>query len=336
MNIGIVGAGSFGTALACLLNNNGHNITIWSYRKEQVEKLNEERENKAYLKGVKISKNIKITSNEFDLKECNMVVFSVPSNTVRKVSNRFKEILKDNMIIVNVAKGLEENTLLRLSQIIQEVIPKSRVAILSGPSHAEEVGMNLPTVCVATAYESEVANIVQDTFMNDTFRVYTNLDIIGVEIGGALKNLIALASGASDGFGFGDNAKAALMTRGIAEIARLGVAMGANKETFSGLTGIGDLIVTCTSKHSRNRRAGILLAKGKSLDETLKEINMVVEGVNTSRAAYELSIKYKVNMPITTEINEVLYNGKNIKEAVVDLMTRNRTEEEEKDLWSML
>ena len=205
----------------------------------------------------------------------------------------------------------------------------SKVAVLSGPSHAEEVGKNMATACVASAYNLDVAKKVQDVFMSVTFRVYTNMDIIGVELGGALKNLIALAAGASDGCGFGDNTKAALMTRGMTEIARLGLAMGAKKETFSGLTGIGDLIVTCTSMHSRNRRAGILLGQGKTLKETLDEIKMVVEGVNTAKAAYALSIKYNVDMPITKEINEVLYNNKNTKDAVITLMTRNKTDEQE-------
>ncbi len=329
MKIGVVGAGSWGTALAYLLNKNGHNVTIWGFDKNEVIDLNNDRENKRFLPGVKLPESLKATSNDEDMQDKEMIVLAVPSKAVRQICERFKNIFNDGRIIVNVAKGLEEGTLLRLSQVIQEVIPNSKVAVLSGPSHAEEVGKDMATACVASAYDLDIAKKVQDVFMSITFRVYTNMDIIGVELGGALKNLIALAAGASDGCGFGDNTKAALMTRGMTEIARLGLAMGAKKETFSGLTGIGDLIVTCTSMHSRNRRAGILLGQGKTLKETLDEIKMVVEGVNTAKAAYALSIKYNVDMPITKEINEVLYNNKNTKDAVITLMTRNKTDEQE-------
>lgn len=329
MEIGVVGAGSWGTALAYLLSKNGHNVTIWGFDKNEVIDLNNDGENKRFLPGVKLPKSLKATSNDEDMHDKEMIILAVPSKAVRQICERFKNIFNDGRIIVNVAKGLEEGTLLRLSQVIQEVIPNSKVAVLSGPSHAEEVGKNMATACVASAYNLDVAKKVQDVFMSVTFRVYTNMDIIGVELGGALKNLIALAAGASDGCGFGDNTKAALMTRGMTEIARLGLAMGAKKETFSGLTGIGDLIVTCTSMHSRNRRAGILLGQGKTLKETLDEIKMVVEGVNTAKAAYALSIKYNVDMPITKEINEVLYNNKNTKDAVITLMTRNKTDEQE-------
>ncbi|WP_250278695.1 NAD(P)H-dependent glycerol-3-phosphate dehydrogenase [[Clostridium] colinum] len=329
MNIGVVGAGSWGTALAYLLDKNGHNVTIWGFNKDEVEALNNDRENKKFLPGVKLSDNLKVTNIDEDLKDMEMIILAVPSKAVREISERFKNTFNDGRIIVNVAKGLEEGTLFRLSQVIQEVIPNSKVAVLSGPSHAEEVGKDMATACVASAYDIEVAKKVQDVFMSVTFRVYTNMDIIGVELGGALKNLIALAAGASDGCGFGDNTKSALMTRGMTEIARLGMAMGAKRETFSGLTGIGDLIVTCTSMHSRNRRAGMLLGQGKTLEETLDEIKMVVEGVNTAKAAYDLSKKYNVDMPITTEINEVLYNNKNTRDAVITLMTRNKTDEQE-------
>ncbi len=379
MNIGVVGAGSWGTALAYLLNKNGHNVTIWGYNEDEVIDLNNDRENKRFLPGVMLPESLKATNNDEDMKDMEMIVLAVPSKAVRQICERFKNIFNDGRIIVNVAKGLEEGTLLRLSQVIQEVIPNSKVAILSGPSHAEEVGKNMATACVASAYDLQVAkkvqdvfmsvtfrvytnmdiigvelggalknlialaagasdgcgfgdNTNQDVFMSVTFRVYTNMDIIGVELGGALKNLIALAAGASDGCGFGDNTKAALMTRGMTEIARLGMAMGAKKETFSGLTGIGEVIVTCTSMHSRNRRAGILLGQGKSLKETLEEIKMVVEGVNTAKAAYELSIKYNVDMPITNEINQVLYNNKNTKDAVITLMTRSKTDEQEEPI----
>lgn len=329
MKIGVVGSGSWGTALAYLLDKNGHNVTLWGNDKDEIISIDENRENKKFLSGVKLNKSLIVTHSEDDLIDKEMIILAVPSKVVREVCEKFKSLFNDERIIVNVAKGIEQGSLLRLSEVIKQVIPNCNVAILSGPSHAEEVGNNMATACVASAYDLEIAKKVQDVFMNETFRVYTNMDIVGVELGGALKNLIALAAGASDGCGFGDNAKAALMTRGIAEIARLGVAMGANPETFSGLTGIGDLIVTCTSMHSRNRRAGILLGQGKSLDKVLDEVKMVVEGVNTAKAAYDLSIKYNVDMPITVQINEVLFNNKNTKDAVISLMTRNKTDEKE-------
>lgn len=329
MKIGVVGAGSWGTALAYLLNQNGHSVALWGYDKNEIVSMQNNRENKKFLPGIKLNENLKITYDSNDLIDKEMIVFAVPSKAVREVSERFKPLFDDGRIIVNVAKGIEQESLLRLSEVIKEVIPSCKVATLSGPSHAEEVGKGMATACVASAYDLETAKKVQDAFMSQTFRVYTNMDIIGVELGGALKNLIALAAGASDGCGFGDNTKAALMTRGMTEIARLGVAMGAHQETFSGLTGIGDLIVTCTSMHSRNRRAGILMGQGKTLDEALDEIKMVVEGVNTAKAAYELSLKYNVDMPITKEINEVLFNNKNTKDAVISLMTRNKTDEKE-------
>ena len=329
MKIGVVGSGSWGTALAYLLDKNGHNVTLWGNDKDEIISIDENRENKKFLSGVKLNKSLIVTHSEDDLIDKEMIILAVPSKVVREVCEKFKSLFNDERIIVNVAKGIEQGSLLRLSEVIKQVIPNCNVAILSGPSHAEEVGNNMATACVVSAYDLEIAKKVQDVFMNETFRVYTNMDIVGVELGGALKNLIALAAGASDGCGFGDNAKAALMTRGIAEIARLGVAMGANPETFSGLTGIGDLIVTCTSMHSRNRRAGILLGQGKSLDKVLDEVKMVVEGVNTAKAAYDLSIKYNVDMPITVQINEVLFNNKNTKDAVISLMTRNKTDEKE-------
>lgn len=327
MKIGVVGAGSWGSALAILLNENGHDVTLWSYKKEQIEDMKISRENLIYLPNIKLPQNLKLTYIDEDLADVEMVVMSVPTKALRQVCERFSPLFNNGKIIVNVAKGIEEGSLKRLSQVIQEVLPNAKVGTLSGPSHAEEVAKKLATVCVASAYDIQVAKTIQDVFMNDTFRVYTNMDIIGVEIGGALKNLIALAAGASDGCGFGDNTKAALMTRGLAEISRLGLAMGAKPETFSGITGLGDLIVTCTSVHSRNRKAGFLMAQGKSLEETLKEVKMVVEGINVAKAVYNLSLKYNVNMPITKEIHQVIFNGKNVKEAVIDLMTRDRTEE---------
>lgn len=330
-NISVIGSGSWGTALSILLNDNGHNVTLWSFKKEEAESIKQNGENKEFLPEVKIPKEINITYIDEDVKDSDIIVLAVPSKFVRDTIKRFIPYLKKDEIIVNVAKGLEDNTLLRLSQVIEDVAPMCKVAVLSGPSHAEEVGKKLATACVASSKEIEVAEQVQNIFMNSVFRVYTNPDIIGVELGGALKNLIALAAGISDGLGYGDNTKAALMTRGMVEISRLGIAMGAERETFSGLSGIGDLIVTCTSMHSRNRRAGILLGKGKSLEETLKEIHMVVEGVNTASAAYNLSLKYNVNMPITEEIYNVVFNGADTKQSVIKLMTRNKTAEHEKE-----
>jgi len=327
MKISIIGSGSWGTALAVLLSNNGHNVVLWSRLMEKAQKIARDKENKEYLPGVVLSENIKVTYIDEDIKNSDMIVFAVPSKAVRETAKRFFPYIEKNQIIVNVAKGIEEGSLLRLSQVIREIIPFCGIAVLSGPSHAEEVGKGLVTACVAASEDIEIAEEVQKVFMSPVFRVYTNTDIIGVEIGGALKNLIALAAGISDGVGFGDNSKAALMTRGIVEISRLGVVMGGKAETFSGLSCVGDLIVTCTSKHSRNRMAGMLLGKGKSLADTLKEVHMVVEGVNTAKAAYDLSVKYNVNMPITKEVYDVLFFGQDTKQAVVNLMTRDKTAE---------
>lgn len=328
----VAGSGSWGTALAILLSTNGHDVTLWSYDQTEADNINLYRENRPFLPNIKIPDSLNVTHSKERMPECEIIVLAVPSKFVRSTLEGFVPLLTNGQIIVNVSKGLEENTLLTLSEVISETAPMCRVAVLSGPSHAEEVSLGLPTVCVSSSTDIEVAEIIQDAFMNPAFRVYTNDDIMGVELGGALKNLIALAAGICDGIGYGDNTKAALMTRGIVEITRLGVAMGANAATFSGLAGIGDLIVTCTSMHSRNRRAGILLGQGKSLDEVLLEIGMVVEGVNTAKAAYDLSVKYGVDMPIVAEINNALFKGKSPKQAVHDLMTRDKNAEHQKEL----
>ncbi len=325
--ITVIGSGSWGTALACTLADNGHRVTLWSFLEREAKALVNDRENKEFLPGVKIPENIEITTDIKCVCDAEMVVFAVPSKFVRDRARDFAPYIPKGCIVVNVAKGLEEDTLMRLSQVITDEIPQCRVAVLSGPSHAEEVGRKLPSTCVAASGDIETAKEVQDAFINPYFRIYVNDDIIGVELGGALKNLIALAAGVCDGIGFGDNAKAALMTRGLAEISRLGVKMGAKAETFAGLTGVGDLIVTCTSMHSRNRRAGILIGQGKSLDDALSEVHMVVEGVNTAAAAYALAKKYDADMPITTEINKVLFEGEDPKRAVVTLMSRDKTHE---------
>lgn len=328
--IGVVGSGSWGTAIAVMLSKKGYRINLWSYLKEEAEQLIETKENLKFLPGVILPNNIHCT---WDLQECvdkaDIIVNAVPSHAIRQTAQLLKSLVKPEQIIVNLSKGLEEKTLLRLSEVFEQEIPNVQLAVLSGPSHAEEVARDIPTTVVVAAKKRSTAEFVQEVFMNPKFRVYTNPDVIGVELGGALKNVIALSAGICDGLGFGDNSKAALMTRGITEIARLGVNMGAKLETFAGLSGIGDLIVTCTSMHSRNRRAGILIGKGKSLQETLAEVHMVVEGVNTAKAAYALAQKTGTEMPIVTETYKILFEGKDPKNAVVDLMMRSKTHEME-------
>ena len=325
--VAVIGSGSWGTALAVQLKRAGNNVILWSFKEEEARSILTYRENKEFLPGISLDPDIVVTYKDEEVTWADLFVLATPSKFTRTMAKRFSHLIPKDKTVVNVAKGLEEGSLLRLSQVIKEEIPHCHIGVLSGPSHAEEVGKGLATTIVASAETDEVAKEIQDTFMTEMFRVYRNTDIIGVELGGALKNLIALAAGISDGLGYGDNTKAALMTRGLAEIIRLGITMGAKGETFAGLTGIGDLIVTCTSMHSRNRKAGILLGQGKSLKETLKEVHMVVEGVSNAKAAFELSQKFGVDMPITTEINNVLYNGKKVDEAVYDLMTRDKTEE---------
>ena len=327
-NISLIGAGSMGTAIAILLSKIGHAVKVWSPFIEEVEMLNTKREHLQRLPGVKVPDNVEFTTDvEEALKDSDIAVLAVPSQTTRQNAKSISKFIKENQIVVTCSKGIEESTCLVLSDVIKQEIPQSRIVVLSGPSHAEEIARDVPTAVVAASEDIDAAEFIQDVFMTPMFRVYTNQDIVGVELGGALKNVIALCAGISDGLGFGDNTKAALMTRGIAEIARLGKAMGAKAETFSGLTGIGDLIVTCTSMHSRNRRAGILLGQGKNLQEALDEVKMVVEGVATTKPAYELGQKYGVSMPITTEAYNVIFNGKNPKQAVVDLMTRDKKNE---------
>ena len=328
MKIAVIGSGGWGTAIALLLAKKGFNVYLWSWIQEETDRLNHDRENKEFLPGIAFPDNIICTHDmEICVENANLIVTAAPSPATRNTAKQLSKFVPDGRIIVNISKGLEKGTLLRLSQVYAEEIPQAKIAVLSGPSHAEEVSRELPTTNVAACEDIEVAKFVQDIFMDKKFRVYTSTDVIGVELGGSLKNVIALCAGISDGIGYGDNTKAALMTRGIAEIARLGTAMGADIQTFFGLSGVGDLIVTCTSMHSRNRRAGILLGKGKTLEETLKEVHMVVEGVNTASSAYELSKKYNVEMPIVEEAYNVLYNGRDVKEAVNALMTREKRKE---------
>ena len=325
--ISVIGSGGWGIALAILLHENGHNLTIWSFDKKEVEELKETKQNKAKLPNILISNDIEVTN---DLKEAvsdkDILVLAVPSKAIRSVSKSLKNIIKDNQIIVNVAKGLEEDTLKTMTDIIEEELKEKnpQVAVLSGPSHAEEVGKGIPTTCVVSAHNKELTLYLQNIFMNPSFRVYTSPDMIGVEIGGALKNVIALAAGIADGLNYGDNTKAALITRGIKEISTLGVAMGGEQSTFYGLTGLGDLIVTCASMHSRNRRAGILLGQGKTLDEAIKEVNMVVEGVYSAKSALMAAKKYNVEIPIIEQVNAVLFENKNAAEAVNELMIRDK------------
>ncbi|MBP5600326.1 MAG: NAD(P)H-dependent glycerol-3-phosphate dehydrogenase [Lachnospiraceae bacterium] len=330
MKIGIIGAGSFGLALGVLLNNNGHKVTIWSRgtNEKEFNEVVKTRENKSKLPGVLIPKEVDFTKDiEKTVKENELIVLAVPSPGMRSTARMIKDFVTDGKIIVNVTKGIEADTLMTMSDIIETEIPNCKVCILSGPTHAEEVGRGMPTSIVAGAKEKSTAEFVQNVFMNESFRVYTSPDIIGIEIGSSLKNVIALAAGVADGLGYGDNTKAAIITRGIAEITRLGIRMGGKVETFAGLTGIGDLIVTCASMHSRNRRAGILIGQGKTMDEAMAEVKMVVEGVHSAKAAMQLAKKYDVELPIIEQVNEILFNNKPAKEAVKGLMLRDKKAE---------
>ncbi|MGI6778362.1 MAG: NAD(P)H-dependent glycerol-3-phosphate dehydrogenase [Acetivibrionales bacterium] len=328
--ISIMGAGSMGTALSILLSKNGHGIRMWSPFREEVEMINNDREHKHKLPGIRIPGMIKCTDDlEEALWKTEVVVIALPSQTIRENCRNFSRYVNNNSVIVCCSKGIEEDTCMFLSDVIKQEAGEVEVAVLTGPSHAEEIARDIPTTVVAASPKREIAEFVQDIFMTPRFRVYTNPDVIGVELGGAIKNVIALCAGISDGLGFGDNTKAALMTRGIAEISRLGNAMGAQPQTFSGLAGIGDLIVTCTSMHSRNRRAGILIGQGKSAQEAIDEVKMVVEGISTVKPACILAKMHNVVMPITFEAYEILFNGKEPEKAVSELMTRDKKHEME-------
>lgn len=326
-SIGIIGSGTWGTALGILLYGNGHQVKIWSAIPAEVEALTKTRRH-PNLGELPIPEDIGITADlEEAMKDKDLLVLSVPSVYVRETAKKMAPWIRRGQIITNVAKGIEEHTLLTLSQIIEEELPEAVVTALSGPSHAEEVSRGLPTTCVAGAHSRQAAEFVQSVFMSEVFRVYTSPDLLGIELGGALKNVIALAAGIADGLGYGDNTKAALITRGIAEISRLGMTMGGRLETFGGLTGIGDLIVTCASMHSRNRRAGILIGQGLSMEEAMKEVHMVVEGVYSAKAALALAKKYQVSMPIVEQVNAVLFEGRSARDAVSELMLRDRRTE---------
>ena len=325
--IAFIGGGSFGTALAVLLAKKGNDVNIYNRDKVVVDEINNERKNSKYIKDLTIPQNIKAFDNiEEAVKDSEYIILAVPSHVIREMARKLKNLINENSIIVSIAKGIEEGSDERLSVVIEEEL-NNPVVVLSGPSHAEEVVEELPTTIVVASRNMEYAKKVQDLFMTSSFRVYTNDDIIGVEVGGAVKNIIALAAGVADGIGYGDNTKAALMTRGMKEIARVGIALGGSAETFYGLTGMGDLIVTCTSMHSRNRRAGILIGQGLSKDEALKEVGMVVEGVKACKAFYELKEKIGVSMPITDALYKVLFEDKDPKTAVRELMERSKKNE---------
>lgn len=326
--VGVIGAGSWGTALALVLHDNGHNVTLWSISDEEIDSLIANHEHKDKLPGVVLPEDIVFTT---DLREACMgkelLVLAVPSVYTRSTSQLMSPYIAKDQVIVNVAKGIEESSLMTLSDIISQEIPKANVAVMSGPSHAEEVGRRMPTTCVVGAKNKETAQKVQNLFMNSVFRVYISPDILGIELGGALKNVVALAAGIADGLGYGDNTKAALITRGISEISRLGVVMGGKMETFAGLTGIGDLVVTCASMHSRNRRAGILIGQGKTMQEAMDEVQMVVEGVYSAKAALALAKKYNVEVPIIEYVNKILFDDMPAKDVVASLMSREKKDE---------
>lgn len=330
MSISILGAGTWGTALSILLADKGKDVILWSKIKREIDELEQDRNNIKNLPGSRLPESVVLTCDyEYACRDSNpeLIVFAVASPFVRATAHLVSPVIKSGQRIVNVAKGIEESTLDTLLDIINEEIPQGNNSVLSGPSHAEEVSRLIPTTVVVASKDKETAEFLQDTFMTDKFRVYTSNDIIGVELGGSIKNVIALAAGISDGLGFGDNTKAALMTRGLAEINRLGVIMGAQLETLCGLSGVGDLFVTCTSQHSRNRRAGYLIGQGMDVESAMKEVNQIVEGVHCAKAALKLSRKYNVEMPIVEQINKVLFEGKPAREAVSDLLLRDKCAE---------
>lgn len=328
--ISVIGSGSWGTAVAIMLAENGHRVRLWSYFKEESEALEQYRENRPFLPGIPIPDAVSFTSDIRTCRDADIMITASPSHAMRSTARQLAEVVKENQIILNIAKGLEEGTNATISRILKEEMPKCKIAVMSGPSHAEEVSRGIPTTNVVATEDENVAEFVQDIMMNPHFRVYTNPDVLGVELGGSLKNVIALCAGILDGMGLGDNTKAALMTRGIVEMSRLGKAMGAQEETFHGLSGIGDLIVTCTSMHSRNRRAGILIGQGMPVEEAQKEVKMVVEGVRTCRAAKALADQYHVEMPIVEQAYQVLFAHMPPEKAVENLMNRGKKHESER------
>jgi len=331
MNIAVLGAGSWGTTLAVLLAKKGYQVQLWAHRPEFAAKLNADRENNRYLPGVHFPETLQIVPDLRDIVAWSqMIVTAVPSQALRETVSGFIDISLDGKILVNVAKGIEIGTGKRMSEVLLDVLPGlqfSQVTALYGPSHAEEVSKEQPTTVVASSSSLHTAETVQDVFHTKMFRVYVNTDIIGVEIAGSVKNIIAIAAGISDGIGFGDNAKAAIITRGLAEISRLCIKLGGDPMTISGLSGIGDLVVTCLSRHSRNRYVGEEIGRGRSLDDVISQMNMVAEGVLSSKAVYELSRAVGVEMPITQTVYEMLFEGKPVQQAILDLMTRDPKQE---------
>ena len=324
-NTAVIGAGSWGIALAKVLYTNGNKVTVWSIVEDEITMLKEKHEHVQKLPGVKLPEDMEFTTNlETAVNGKEYLILAVPSVFTRSTAKSMAPFVKEGQIIVCVAKGIEESTLMTLSDIVEQEIPQAEVAVMCGPSHAEEVGIGLPTTVVAGAKKRAIAEKIQDIFMNRVFRVYTSPDVLGMELGGSLKNVIALAAGMADGLGYGDNTKAALITRGMFEMSRLAVTMGAKPETLNGLTGIGDLIVTCESKHSRNRKAGMLIGQGYTMQQAMDELKMVVEGVYSAKAAIALAEKYGVDMPIIEEVNKVLFEDKPAEEAVNDLMLRDK------------
>jgi len=330
MKVAVLGAGSWGTALGLVLAQKDIDVSLWSWQQEQTDEIIKTKRNETYLPGVELPNNMVPTSDlEISINGSDIVLIAVPSQVVRETLEKCASMIQPDQVIVNVSKGIEMTTLKRISEVVAEFLPENKFVALSGPSHAEEVAAKIPTTLVSASTSRQAAEMVQDAFTTENLRVYTNPDLIGVEVGGALKNIIALGAGITDGLGFGDNAKAALMTRGIREIARLGIQMGAKIETFSGLSGIGDLIVTCTSMHSRNRRCGISIGEGMSTQDAIEKVGMVVEGIYTIKSAYNLSQKFNVEMPITEQLYKVIYENYNAKESVSNLMLRRMTHETE-------
>ena len=330
MKIGFIGAGSWGTALSMVASDNNHDVRLWARNEAYVEVIKTTRSNPKYLKDIVLKDNILVTSKvEECLEGVEILVLAIASQAIRSWLEKYSQLIPKNTIVVDVAKGIENVTLLRMSEVISEYRPDLDYVVLSGPSHAEEVSKQLPTTLVSASKSKAIAETIQEVFSTNYLRVYTNPDVIGVELGGALKNIIALAAGITDGMGYGDNAKAALMTRGIKEITSLGVILGAAENTFYGLTGIGDLIVTCTSMHSRNRRCGIMIGEGLSRAEAEVKVGMVVEGIYATQAAYHLSKKLNIEMPIVDELYQVLFNNADVKQSVTNLMLRKRKHEME-------
>jgi glycerol-3-phosphate dehydrogenase (NAD(P)+) len=325
MKVTVLGAGSWGTTLALVLNENNHDVTCWSFDEQDIKQILNTRENKKFLPGIPIPESIQVTSDLMhSIQDTEAIVVVVPSHAVRSVISSIREAVADSTIWITAAKGIENKTYFRMSQLIAEISQSGsdRIAVLSGPSHAEEVSRKIPTAIVSASESGDTAQMVQDLFMRPYFRVYANTDVAGVELGGALKNIIAVAAGICDGAGFGDNTKAALMTRGLVEMNRLGLKLGANPDTFAGLSGMGDLVVTCMSQHSRNRFVGEQIGKGKTLKQVLDEMVMVAEGVKTTESVHGLTKSLKVEMPIADEVFKTLFQGKSAVQAMQDLMTR--------------